>query len=114
MNVRYIQFDLLAPSVRTIGMFDTVTALHVLEHFTEEEMYHVLANLLHVTAHRLILAVPYEVELSVAYDHKQLFVREKLEAVGKWCVTHLQGAARIWYEDLPRHAGLLLIERTSL
>ena len=91
-----------------------MTALHVLEHFTEEEMYHVLSNLLHVTVHRLILAVPYEAEFSAAYNHKQLFVREKLEAVGRWCVKQLHGTARIWYEDIPRHAGLLLVERTSL
>ncbi|MFL5624862.1 MAG: methyltransferase domain-containing protein [Ktedonobacteraceae bacterium] len=111
-NVRYIQADLRTADFSTIGMFDTVTALHVLEHFTEEEMYHVLANLLKVTAHRLIVAVPYEVgEPSEAYDHKQLFTRAKLEAVGAWCIQQLQGAARMWYEDLPRGAGLLLVER---
>ena len=38
-NVRYVQGDLLADDLSTIGTFDTVTALHVLEHFTEEDMY---------------------------------------------------------------------------
>jgi SAM-dependent methyltransferase len=111
-NVRYMQVDLLTQDLSTIGIFDTVTALHVLEHFTEEDMYHVLTNLLQVTAHRIIFAVPFELgEPSPAYDHKQLFTRAKLEAVGAWCIQQLQGAAHMWYEDLPRGSGLLLIER---
>ncbi len=109
-NVRYIQGDLLADDLSAIGTFDTVTALHVLEHFTEQGMYRVLANLLKVTTHRLILAVPYEQGTpEVAYEHKQLFSRAKLEAVGAWCIQWLQGAGRVWYEDLA--GGLLLIER---
>ncbi len=114
MNVQYMQIDLLTDDFSTIGIFDTVTALHVLEHFTEEDMYQVLANLLKVTAHRLIVAVPYELgEPSQAYDHKQLFTRMKLEVVGAWCIKQLQGTARMWYEDLPHGAGLLLLERLA-
>lgn len=110
--VRFAQADLLAQDFCTIGMFDTVTALHVLEHFTEEEMYHVLANLLNVTAHRLIAAVPFEEgEPSPEYDHKQLFTRAKLEAVGAWCIQHLEGNARMWCEDIAPPGGLLLLER---
>jgi len=41
---RYIQADLCVDDFRTIGLFDTVTALHVLGHFTEDEMYQVVAN----------------------------------------------------------------------
>ncbi len=111
-TVRFVQADLLAEDFSAIGMFDTVTALHVLEHFTEAQMYHVMANLLKVTAHRLIAAVPYELgEPSSAYDHKQLFTQAKLEAVGMWCIEQLQGAARIWYEDIAPTGGLLLLER---
>jgi len=112
-NIRYLQADLLADDFSTIGRFDTVTALHVLEHFTEAEMYRVLANLLQVTSHRLICAVPYEGEPSQAFDHKQLFTRQKLEAVGAWCLQQMQGKARMWYEDLPRQTGLLLLERLA-
>jgi SAM-dependent methyltransferase len=109
-NVRYTQGDLLADDLSAIGAFDTVTALHVLEHFAEEDMYRVLANLLKATKHRLILAVPYEQgPPEEAYEHKQLFSRAKLEAVGAWCIEQLQGAGRMWYEDLA--GGLLLIER---
>lgn len=112
INVRFVRADLLAKDFCAIGIFDTVTALHVLEHFTEAEMYHVLANLLKVTAHRLVVAVPYELgEPSPAYDHKQLFTQTKLEAVGAWCIKQLQGAARMWYEGISPTGGLLLLER---
>lgn len=110
-NVRYMQADLCA-DLSAIGVFDTVTALHVLEHFSETDMYRVLTNLLKVTAHRLIVAVPFEEgEPSPAYDHKQLFTRAKLEAVGAWCIQQLQGASRMWYEDISPAGGLLLLER---
>lgn len=109
-TVRYVRADLLSEDdVCALGVFDTVTALHVLEHFSEAEMYDVLRNLLHVTTQRLILAVPYEDELTVAYDHRQRFSRAKLEAVGAWCIEQLQGKARLWCEDLC--GGLLLIDR---
>lgn len=109
-TVQYRHADLLATDFSTIGMFDTVTALHILEHFTEEDMYHVLTHLLQVTSRRLILAVPYETgQPEVGYGHLQLFSRAKLEAVGAWCIEQLQGNGRLWYEDLC--GGLLLIER---
>ncbi len=111
-NVCYAQADLLSEDFSTVGRFDTVTALHVLEHFTEAEMYRVLINLLKVTSHRLILAVPYEQNTpEVAYGHQQLFSYAKLEAVGAWCVQQLRGAGRIWCEDFI--GGLLLVERRS-
>jgi hypothetical protein len=72
-------------------------------------MYGVLSNLLQVTTHRLVLAVPYEEELTAAYDHRQCFSRAKLEAVGAWCMEQLRGTGRMWCEDLC--GGLLLIER---
>ncbi len=111
-NVRFAQADLLAENFSDIGQFDTVTALHVLEHFSEEDMYRVLTNLLEVTSHRLILAVPYEQgEPEVAYAHLQSFSRTKLEAIGEWCIQQLQGNGRIWCEDFI--GGLLLVERYS-
>lgn len=109
-TVRYLQADLLSEvEMCALGVFETVTALHVLEHFSEAEMYTVLRNLLQVTTHRLILAVPYEEELTAAYDHRQCFSRAKLEGVGTWCIEQLQGQGRLWCEDLC--GGLLLIER---
>lgn len=108
-SVHFEQADLLDESFPSFGCFDTVTALHVLEHFTEADMYCVLTNLLGVTTQRLILAVPYENEREIAYGHKQLFDREKLKAVGMWCVQQLNGQAHMSYEDCSD--GLLVIER---
>lgn len=110
MNVQFAQMDLLAPDFYSIGRFDTVTALHVLEHFTEGDMYRVLTNLLRVTTRRLILAVPYEEgEPEVIYGHKQLFSRAKLETIGEWCIRQLAGAGQVRYEDCVD--GLLVIDR---
>ncbi|MBO0791484.1 MAG: class I SAM-dependent methyltransferase [Ktedonobacteraceae bacterium] len=112
MQVRYMQADLLHPDeLEKLGAFDTITALHVLEHFTEVDMYSVLRNLLQITTHRLIVAVPYEEKPTVAYDHLQCFSRTKLEAVGQWCLEYWQGAGRMWCEDLA--GGLLLVEKLT-
>ncbi len=109
-NVEFIQADLLAPDFAKLGRFDTVTALGVLEHFSEEDMYRVLANLLAITAQRLILMVPYEHEPEPVYGHEQTFTHSKIETVGHWCIQQLSGAGRMWLENCV--GGLLLIERT--
>ena len=110
-NVEFSQADLLADDFSIIGHFDTVTVLHVLEHFTETDMYRVLANLLKVTSHRLIIGVPYEPgEPETAYGHQQLFTRAKLEALGQWCLEQL-GGGRMNYEDCA--GGLLFLDRPS-
>lgn len=56
-NVQFVQADVLADDFPQLGQFDTVVALHVLEHFSQEEMYRALSNLLEVTTQRLIIAV---------------------------------------------------------
>jgi SAM-dependent methyltransferase len=109
-NVEFMQADLLAPDFARLGQFDTVAALGVLEHFSEEDMYRVLANLLAVTTQRLILMVPYEHEPEPVYGHEQTFTHSKIEAVGRWCIQQLSGAGRMWLENCV--GGLLLIERT--
>jgi hypothetical protein len=109
-TVHFTQADLLADDFCALGCFDTVTALHVLEHFDEVEMERVLVNLLAVTAQRLLLAVPYEPgEMETAYGHRQLFSRARLEAVGHWCLERLGGGGRMWVEDCA--GGLLVVER---
>ena len=108
-NVLFLQADLLVDNSSTLGCFSTVTLLHVLEHFTEQQMYQVLTHLLHVVSHRLIIAVPYEAgEPEVAYDHKQLFSRQKLEAVGQWCIQQMN-MGRVAYEYC--EGGLLIVDR---
>ncbi len=110
-NVQFVQADLLAPDLSHLGQFATVTALGVLEHFSEEEMYQVLTHLLAVTTHRLILHVPYEQEPELIYEHKQIFTRAKLEAVGQWCLRQLGGRSRMRCEEC--EGGLLLIEKSA-
>jgi SAM-dependent methyltransferase len=110
-NVEFLQADLLAEDFVQLGNFDTVTAIGVIEHFVEAEMYQVLAHLLKITAQRLILIVPYEREPETVYGHEQVFTPAKLEAVGQWCVQQLEGQGRIWLEECV--GGLLLIERSS-
>jgi len=111
-NVQYIQADLLSDDFHTIGNFDTVTALHLLEHFTEEDMYRVLGNLLKVTARRLIIAVPYEQdEPEALYGHEQLFSRAKLKAVGQWCLEQWGSRSGMWCEEC--EGGLLVVDRSA-
>jgi SAM-dependent methyltransferase len=109
-NVQFVQADLLTGDLSTLGYFDTVTALHVFEHFCEEAMYRVLRNLLRVTARRLVLAVPYEQgEPEILYGHEQLFSRSKLEAIGQYCLQQWNGESRMWCEEC--EGGLLVVER---
>jgi SAM-dependent methyltransferase len=109
-NVQFVQADLMADDFASIGTFDTVTALHILEHFDEIEMYRVLTHLLQATAKQLVLAVPYEPgEPEHAYGHRQLFTATKFKAVGNWCLEWLGKTSRMTYEDCA--GGLIIIER---
>ncbi len=108
-NVEFTQADLLADDIRTMGRFDTVTVLHVLEHFSEIDMYSVLTNLLEVTEQRLIIAVPYEPgEPESAYGHAQLFSHARLKSVGHWCLEQLGGGRTTCEECV---GGLLVVDR---
>lgn len=108
-SVQFVQGDLLGDEIGAMSAFDMVTVLHVLEHFTESDMYRVLTNLLKITSRRLILAVPYEPgEPEAAYGHEQLFTREKLEAVGRWCIEQW-GSGTMHCEDCA--GGLLTVDR---
>jgi SAM-dependent methyltransferase len=110
-HVRFEQVDLLNDALSAPGRFDTVTVLHVLEHFTEVEMYRVLKNLLALTSRRLIIGVPYEPgEPEAVYGHLQLFTRTKLATVGNWCLERL-GDGKATCEDCA--GGLLYIDRPA-
>ncbi|MHB8599262.1 MAG: methyltransferase domain-containing protein [Ktedonobacteraceae bacterium] len=112
-NINFEQANVLTDTFSTPGHFDTVVALHVLEHLTEADMYNALLNLLKVTSRRLIIAVPYEdAQPEVVYGHEQLFNRAKLTAIGDWCLQNLEGPGRITVEDCA--GGLLLVERCTL
>jgi SAM-dependent methyltransferase len=83
--------DVLARDFGEIGTFDTVTAVHVLEHLTEDELPAALTAMLGVTARRLIVSVPYEEVVQPLYGHRQSFTPEKLGSWGEWCVEALAG-----------------------
>jgi SAM-dependent methyltransferase len=100
--------DLLAPDFAELGRFDTVTAVHVLEHLAEEELPAALAHLLGVTGRRLIVAVPYEGTPQPLYGHRQAFTPEKLRSWGEWCVATL-AARGFTCEDVA--GGFLVVDR---
>lgn len=109
-HVEFKQADLLSDEFSASGKYDTVVALHVLEHFTEADMYRVLAHLLKVTTKRLIIAVPYEPgQAETAYGHEQLFTSTKLENIGQWCLEHYEDAGSMWCEDCA--GGMLVIDK---
>lgn len=108
-NTEFMFKDVLAGDFEMIGHFDTVTAIHLLEHLSEEEVPRSIEHLLHVTRQRLLISVPYEERATLAYGHQQVFTREKLEQWGRWCMEHLENQGRFWCEDVM--GGLLVVER---
>ena len=90
----FLQLDLLSPQfVEEVGTFDTVTAIHLLEHLPQAQLPLAFQHLLQVTRHRLMIAVPYETEATRAYGHEHVFRRNTLEYWGQWCVEALDGCA---------------------
>ncbi|MFL5665875.1 MAG: methyltransferase domain-containing protein [Ktedonobacteraceae bacterium] len=110
-QVTFLLRDVLSADFPAVGHFDTVTAVHLLEHLTEEELPVALAHLLHVAARRLLIAVPYEEQAQPLYGHQQTFTPEKLDYWGKWCVERRGGAARYHCEEVM--GGLLIIDCSS-
>lgn len=62
--------------------FDTITALHLLEHLSPSSASRVLREMCRVARHRVVVAVPLEGEPDPAYGHIQGFDREGLMALG--------------------------------
>lgn len=63
--------------------FDTVTALHVLEHLEPSSARRALQEMCRVARRRVVIAVPLEEEPDPAYDHAQGFDRESLIQLGE-------------------------------
>jgi SAM-dependent methyltransferase len=107
-QVAFIIKDVRSSEFTEVGMFDTVTAIHVLEHLDERDIPTALSNLLHVTARRLIIAVPYEEHAQPLYGHEQTFTPATLDRWGRWCVECL-GSGSYRCEDVS--GGLLVVDR---
>jgi len=107
-GVRFLVRDVLEPDLHRLGAFDTVTAVHLLEHLDEEQMVTATTNLLQVAAHRLIVAVPYESRPQPHYGHALAFTPERLQRLGEWCLER-SGGGRFWCEEVS--GGLLVVDR---
>jgi len=103
--------DVLSADFPALGNFDTVTAIHLLEHLSEQELPLALIHLLQVTTRRLLIAVPYEETTQSLYGHQQTFTRDKLDQWGKWCVEQSGNRGHYWCEDIM--GGLLVVERDT-
>lgn len=109
-HVTFTLQDVLNATILGLGTFDTVIAVHLLEHIPERDLSIAFTHLLQLTAKRLIIAVPYEQQAIAIYGHEHVFNKEKLQQWGKWCLKTLQGAGRFWCEDVA--GGMLIIERS--
>ncbi|WP_052890247.1 class I SAM-dependent methyltransferase [Thermogemmatispora carboxidivorans] len=109
-QVRFVQADLRsAGQVAALGQFDTVVALHVLEHFGPQEGEQVLSNLLAATRRLLVIAVPYEEQPEPVYGHLRVFSPATLEELGRHCLERLgRRGGRYWCEECA--GGLLVVE----
>lgn len=103
--------DVLDPGFGRREAFDTVTAVHLIEHLNEDQMLRAVGHLLTVTAGRLIVAVPFEDERQTLHGHAQLFTPAMLRELGGWFVERL-GARRFWCEDVS--GGLLVVDRVAV
>ena len=111
-GVRHVTFtlqDVLNATILGLGTFDTVVALHLLEHLPERDLPIAFTHLLRMTSKRLIIAVPYEQQAIAIYGHECVFTKEKLQRWGKWCLEALEGQGRFWCEDVA--GGMLIVER---
>lgn len=109
--IKFVLKDVLSPDFSELGHFETVTAIHLLEHLSEQDLPIALTNLLSVTTRRLIIAVPYEEVIQPLYGHLQTFTYAKLHQWGEWCVKALHGNGHYWCEGVM--GGLLVVERTQ-
>ena len=109
-RVAFLLKDVMSDDFPEIGTFDTVAAVHLLEHLAEDQMPLALTNLLSVTARRLIVSVPYEESLQTLYGHQQAFTPEKVRFWGAQCIEML-GVGQLQCEDLS--GGLMIVDRTA-
>jgi SAM-dependent methyltransferase len=107
-RVNFLLKDVLSKWFPEVGTFDTVTAVHLLEHLAEDQTPTALINMLRVTSKRLILSVPYEESPQMLYGHEQVFTLEKLRFLGALCADTL-GGWRFRCEDVS--GGLLIVDR---
>lgn len=89
---------------RPDASFDTVVALHLLEHMSAEHGRAVLGEMQRVARRRVVVAVPYEDEPTAAYGHVRTFGHDELAELG---------ARSGWpWQVHDHHGGWLVLDRT--
>lgn len=102
-NLSFVVADLLTEQLARLGVFDTVTTVHVLEHLDHDQTLRVLHHLWQVTARRLIVVVPLEEKPDPRFGHRQVFNEDRLLALGR------ELGGRCWYFEL--HGAWLVVDR---
>jgi 2-polyprenyl-3-methyl-5-hydroxy-6-metoxy-1,4-benzoquinol methylase len=83
--------------------YDTVLAVHLLEHLHPEHGAAVLAEMQRLAVRRVVVAVPFEEEPTAAFGHVRVFGPEELRALG---------TASGWsWESHEHHGGWLVLDR---
>ncbi|MBO0867231.1 MAG: class I SAM-dependent methyltransferase [Micromonosporaceae bacterium] len=82
LPARFDQVDLFEPAADRLPRFDTVTALHLLEHLPMRRTEDALERLWQLTGKRLIVNVPIEAEPNAEFGHEQVFDVPRLERLG--------------------------------
>ncbi len=68
---------------RPDASYDTVVAVHLLEHLEPEHGAEVVAEMLRLARSRIVVAVPFEDEPSAEFGHVRVFDLATLEALGR-------------------------------
>jgi len=102
-RARFVRADLLAPEAARLGCYDSVAAIHLLEHLAPEQTWPAIANLWRLTRRRLIVAVPIEQTPDARFGHLQTFDPARLDELGR--------RLEIPYRSFEYHGGWLVVDR---
>lgn len=89
---------------RPDASFDTVVALHLLEHMPPEHGRAVLHEMQRVARRRVVVAVPYEDEPTAAYGHVRTFTPAELADLGR--------RSGWQWQTHDHHGGWLVLDRS--
>ncbi|MDO7868471.1 mycofactocin oligosaccharide methyltransferase MftM [Nocardioides jiangxiensis] len=83
--------------------YDTVVALHLLEHLPVEHGVAVLREMQRLARRRVVVAVPFEDEPTAAYGHVRVFTSRTL--------VEMADASGWWWTVHEHHGGWLVLDR---
>ncbi len=89
---------------RPDASYDTVLAIHLLEHLEPDHGLAVLQEMLRLARRRIVVAVPFEDEPTAAYGHVRVFSLDDLGRLGELCAG--------WsFRHYEHHGGWLVLDR---